>query len=109
MEIGKMNKRIIIQRIKTSPQNAYGEPIDEWETFATVWASIEPLQASEFWAQEQIQSEIKIRIRIRYLSGVTSKMRVLHGERILVIESVIEPKEAHKEMQLMCSEGVTEV
>lgn len=106
---GPMNKRIIIQQkvAGTPARDAYGAENNTWEAFATVWASIEPLQGREFFAQQQVQSEITVRIRLRYLSGVTSVMRILHGSRILDIKSVIDPKERHAEMQLMCSWGVT--
>jgi SPP1 family predicted phage head-tail adaptor len=106
MKPGKMRHRITIQQ-STQTQNSFGEPIDSWSTFAgPLWAAVEPIQGREFWAQQQVQSEVTIRVRIRYLSGVTSSMRILYGARILTIESVIDPKEGHKEMQLMCSEGV---
>ena len=107
---GRMNKRIIIQQevVGNPPQDAYGVPNTTWGTFATVWAAVEPLQGREFWAQQQVQSEITTRVRIRYLAGVTSKMRILYGSRILNIKSPIDPKERHAEMQLMCSEGVND-
>ena len=105
---GKLNKRVVIQhQVAGSPlQNSYGELNHVWETYATVWASIEPIQGREFWAQQQVQSEVSVRIRIRYLAGVTSDMRVQFGARIFSIEGVIEPKEQHREIQLMCSEGL---
>ncbi|MCK5581819.1 MAG: phage head closure protein [Candidatus Omnitrophica bacterium] len=109
MFAGRLNKRITIQQLVADapPANTLGEPQNTWTAVQTVWAAVEPLQGREFWAQQQIQAEITIRVRIRYLSGVTSGMRVLYGDRILDIDSVIDPKEKHVEMQLMCSEGVT--
>ena len=106
---GRLNKRITIQHLVAgSPAvNSLGEAQTSWATFQTVWAGVEPLQGNEFWGsqQKQVKAEIKIRVRIRFLSGVTAGMRVLYGSRILNIESVIDPKEKHEEMQLMCSEG----
>ena len=107
MRPGKMRHRITIQHAAQT-QNSYGEPIYSWSTFSTVWAAVEPVQGREFWAQQQVQGEVTHRIRIRYLSGVTSAMRVLYGSRVLAIKSVIDPKERHEEMQLMCAEGVEE-
>jgi len=106
---GILNKRITIQRLVAgSPAvNSFGEPQNTWTDLAEVWGSVEPVQGREFWAQQQVQAEITIRVRIRYLSTVTAGMRVLYGSRILDIGSVIDPKEKHVEMQLMCSEGVT--
>lgn len=105
---GKLNKRITIEQSAAgSPsQDAYGEPSVSWITFKEVWAEIGPIQGREFWARQQVQSEVTVRVRIRYLQGVTSAMRVVYGTRILSIENVIDPREGHEELQLMCSEGV---
>lgn len=107
MNAGMLNKRITIQeKAANSPAyDEYGQPSEAWATFAVVWAAVEPIQGREFWAQQQVQSEVTIRIRIRYLSGVRPDMRILYGSRVFSVESVIDPKERHAEMQLMCSEG----
>jgi SPP1 family predicted phage head-tail adaptor len=104
---GKYNKRATIQRLVAgSPaQDAYGAPNETWQDFKAVWAGIEPLTGREYFAQQQIQNEVNIRVRIRYLSGVTEKMRVVYRGRIFDIESIIDEQEAHRELILMCSEG----
>jgi SPP1 family predicted phage head-tail adaptor len=103
---GLLDKRITIQA-PTVSRNALGEPTVAWNAFATVWAGVEPVQGREFWAQQQVQSDVTVRIRMRYLPGVTTAMRVAYGSRVLDIRSVIDPRERHTELQLMCSEGVT--
>ena len=35
---------------------------------------------------------------------ITAKMRVKYGKRVFDIENVIDSKEAHNELQLMCKE-----
>ena len=108
MDAGRLNKRITIQQLTAgSPaQDTFGAPSESWETFAQVWAEIKPIQGREFWAQQQVQSEITHQVTIRYLSGVTSKMRVLYGSRVMSISNVINVDEKNAEMQLMCTEGV---
>jgi SPP1 family predicted phage head-tail adaptor len=108
---GMLNKRITIQHlVDGSPsQSSFGEPEATWTDFKEMWASIEPIQGNEFWSQQQVQSEVTIRIRTRYVGGIEPAMRVSYGDRIFVIESVIDPKERHEELQLMCSEGVSDV
>lgn len=105
---GKMNKRISIEEPASgSPaKNGFGERNIVWEEFAEVWAEIIPLVGREYWAQQQVQSEVTVKIRIRYLAGVLTTMRVVYDERILTIKSVIDVNERHKEIVLMCSEGV---
>jgi len=104
MDAGRMDKRISIEAQATT-RNAIGEPVTAWAPLAAVWASIEPLRGREFWAQQQVQSEVTTRIRIRYRAGITPAHRVRHAGRIYNIHSVIDPKERHEELQLMCMEG----
>lgn len=104
MEAGRLDKRVTIES-QSVERNSIGEPETTWEDFATVWAAVEPLQGREFWAQQQVQSAVSHRVRIRYLDGVNAAMRIVYGERVFNIEAVIDPKERHEEMQLLCSEG----
>lgn len=107
MDAGRLDKRIVIEA-PTTGQNALGEPTRSWATLATVWAAVEPLQGREFWAQQQVQNEVSSRVRIRYRTGITTDCRISYAGRILGIVSIIDPKEAHEELQLMCREGVAE-
>lgn len=106
MEAGRLDKQVTIQAF-TVTQNGIGEAVKGWANVATVWASVEPLQGREFWSQQQLQSEVTTRVRIRYRADVTAKNRILYGTRVLLVESVINPKERKEELQLMCSEGVS--
>ena len=104
----RLNKRIIIKHQPTT-QDSYGAPITDvllWETFATVWASMEPINGKEFFAAEQVNAQVSTRIRIRYLSGVKAAMVALYGTRIYNIVAVVDYQEQHKEMQLMCEEQI---
>lgn len=107
MEAGRLDKRVTIQSM-TAARNAIGEPVHTWADVATVWGAVEPVQGREFWEQQQVQSEVTTRIRIRYLAGVTAAMRVTYAGRIYNIRSVIDPRERHDEMQLMCATGVND-
>ena len=101
----KLRKRITIQQ-PAEVQNVYGEPGVTWQTFKDVRAAVEPLRGREFWAAREQQARVTTRMRIRYLAGVTPKMRVLFESRTYLIVAVIDPNEAHQEMQLMCEELV---
>lgn len=107
---GKLNKRVLIQRsiAGSPPVNEFGEPVVVWEDIDTVWGSIEPLTGREYWAQQQVQSEITVRFRIRYRDDILAGMRVVYNTAIYMIKSIIDPLEKHEELQLMCSEGVRE-
>ena len=110
IQAGKLRHRIAIQSLTAgSPQQTgSGMPDESWGTVVTVSASIEPLNGRELFAALEHHAETTTRIRIRYRSGVTAKMRVSHGGTIYNILSVIDSEKRHKEMQLMCSDGVNE-
>lgn len=105
MRAGKLRHRITIQEV-IETKSASGAPIHTWRDWADVWASVEPLRGREFFASKQIQAEVSTRIRIRYLEGVTPKMQVLFNSKTYLIDSVINPEERNREMQLMCRELV---
>lgn len=89
---------------RTETTGTTGEVTWTWATYKTVRASIEPIKGQEYFAAKQLQASTNVRIRIRYLSGITTKMRVLHGTRYYAIESVIDPNTRRRELQLMCVE-----
>ncbi len=102
---GELRHKIIIQQ-NTPTRDAMNAEVDSWADYATVWASIEPIRGKEFWDSQQINAEITGKIKLRYLAGVISKMRVKFGMRIFEILSVINPGEKNRELQLMVKESV---
>ena len=108
MQAGTLNKRVKISQLVTgSPAfDEVGQPNTSWEELATIWAAIEPVSGREFWAQQQIQSEITARIRIRYRNDVTVGMKAECNGKTYMIKYIIDYQESHKELWLMCSEGV---
>lgn len=77
MKSGKLDRRITIQnRIET--QNSFGEAVISYGTFATVWAEVLPLSGRELFTAAQTFPEAQLKVRIRYLAGVTEKHRILH-------------------------------
>lgn len=71
---GRFRRRLTIQS-RTETTNDYGETVWTWSDHATVWAGIEPLRGREFFAAEQLQSEVQGRIRMRYRGDLNTKMR----------------------------------
>jgi SPP1 family predicted phage head-tail adaptor len=105
MRAGKLRRQLVIQQaIET--QDSTGAVTIIWGTFATVWGSVEPLRGREFWAAKELQAQVSTRIRIRYLAGVTPKMQVVDGDKLYLIEAVIDPEMRHIQMDLMCVEVV---
>lgn len=100
-----LRHRITIQ-YKTVTQDAIGNEIETWHTFATVWAAIEPISGREYFAAAQTNAEVNHRIKIRPLPGVNSEMRAVWDNRIFEIEAVLNIKEKNVEVHLMCKEAV---
>lgn len=103
---GRFDKVITLQR-QTANKTNYGAIKREWENVKTVRASIEPLQGREYFSGPFQLGENITRIRLRYQPDVKidRKMRVKYGDQIFAIYSVIDSKERHEELQLMCKEG----
>lgn len=115
MRTGPLNKRIRIQR-QVNNQNDFKENVISFEDWQEVWASIEPLSGREYFAAQQISSDVTTKIRIRHLEDVTRKMRVVYERvagsptKIVVyeIDTVIPVLENRREDWLMCREVDTE-
>lgn len=84
-------------------RSARGAEVDAWTTLATVRAEVAPLQGREFFAAQQINSEITYKVRMRWLSGVTSGARLVWGSEVLeVVGPPINTKAQKRELVLMC-------
>ena len=105
MQAGKLNKRITIKQQSTI-QNSYGEPENSWITFATVFASINPILGREYFASDVVNAEISAKINIRYLPGLHPKMKIVFGDKEYNIKSIINVSEKNKELILMCKEVI---
>lgn len=107
IKAGKFSKVITLQR-QQEVISDYGGVKLVWRNFRTVRASVEPLQGNEFFTAAQSHSETQLRVRIHYIDGVLPTMRVKYGKRFFAITAIIDSKENHRELQLMCKEGVAD-
>jgi len=104
MRAGELRHRVTIQEF-VEAVDQYGTPIgQDWQDVCTVWAAVEPIQGREYILLQNTQTELTARIRIRYRAGIKPAMRVVYGQRIFNIQSVIDPEERHRELLLMCQE-----
>jgi SPP1 family predicted phage head-tail adaptor len=80
MRAGALDRRIVIQRVTTSP-NEFNAPVETWSTLATVWASKSDLKDGERMQAGEVASTITTRFRIRYsttVADVNPKDRIAH-------------------------------
>lgn len=103
MRAGRLRQKLLI-KTTTESRTGTGAITDSWATFATVWGSVEPISSKEIFAADHLRGEITVKIIIRYLAGVTSKMQIVHGSTTYQIESPpINWSVRNRELALMCS------
>ncbi len=100
MRAGRLRHSITIQRL-TAARDEFGAPVESWQDVAPLRAGVEPLTGREFFAAQQVNSEVSVRIVVRFRSGILSEMRAVHGADIYDILAVI-PDARRREMQLLC-------
>jgi SPP1 family predicted phage head-tail adaptor len=104
LNAGKYRHPITIQKL-VQTENSYGETTDEWIDETRMRAGIYPLSGKEFFSAEAVNSEITHKVHIRYISGITSDMRIIFNERIFnIISAPINWQEKNVELQLLCKE-----
>lgn len=81
---------------RTSTQNDYGEEVT-WSDVKTVWAAAEPLLGKEYFAAEMVQSQVEIKFRCWYFSGVTNQMRLTYNGTDYDILSAINVSSLNRE------------
>ncbi len=105
MNPGEMRHRIMI-KTPTEAQSGTGHITKTWVTLATVWASIKPISGRELLQADQAIAESTVRIRFRYIRGLTTECNVIHRGRTLEINRIINVDELNKEFEILCSEAV---
>lgn len=87
--IGDLKERVTIQE-RITTQDTFGAESSNWNDIKTVWADVQGLRGFERYAAAQVQAQNDVKVFMRYRSDVKNKMRLVHGDRILDIESVVD-------------------
>ena len=91
----------------TNTLNDFGETVQTWSTFATVFGAIQGIAGREYIIANQKSSEMDYRIFTEYTDNVKPTMRVKFGTRYFSILSVVNLDELNRELQLLCKEVIT--
>ena len=88
---GRMNRKITIQEFgDDSPAfDSYGAPSGSWGTYTTLWAEKIEQKGREFFAGGVVGEGVVV-WRIRYDSGITTKMRISYDSKYYDINSIVE-------------------
>ena len=102
----RLRHRVTIEQV-TETRDADGGVVTAWAALhSKVPAEIVPLSGREFVAAQAAQAGITARLTIRYVTGITPKMRVVHGADIYNIEAVLPDPTLRRHLTLMVSTGV---
>lgn len=88
---GRLKRRVTFQRNEPATRDDYGQPVENWQDIATVWASIRPLSGRELWYARQTLATATHQIVCRWSAGTTATLtgacravtvsgRTFHGE-----------------------------
>lgn len=107
--IGSFTHPVVIEQLVETLQDD-GDTIRSWDEVTPpdgVYASIKPLLGREYFAADQMKSQVTHRINMWAFPGLTpSQHRIVFGERIFEIVSVVDVQEQGRTMQIMCKEAV---
>lgn len=73
-KVGKLDNWLSFQDASVT-QNAANEDIVAYVEAAQVWGSVEPLSGREFQRAQSINSNIKYKVRIRTMIGITDDIK----------------------------------
>ena len=105
MRAGRLRHKVVIEQ-PTEAQGASGATTKTWSTFATTKASITPMTGSEGMAAKERQATVTHEIKIRWMDGIKTTMRVFYDSRYFYIKSSLIMNERGREINLICLEGV---
>jgi SPP1 family predicted phage head-tail adaptor len=89
LDIGKYKTRITIIQDINRGQNITDDndnEIENWQSWKTVWARKQGLQGRVFYQAEAVKTECDILFTIRYMTGITTDMRIKEGTDIYRIK-----------------------
>ena len=104
IDAGKLRERVTVQ-VASGTTNALGETVLAWSDSSAVWASVEGVSARESLTAGQQETTISHRVRLRFLPGLTGKMRFAWRGRTLDIVSLLEHGN-RSEHEAICQEQV---
>ena len=95
-----LNHRIDIER-RVAGEDALGQPIEEWELVAAVWADVRHESGLSAIKGDADVSIVKASIRIRHRAGLDTGMRVTNGADHYDIRAIL-PDGHQKYLDLVC-------
>jgi SPP1 family predicted phage head-tail adaptor len=104
IQAGELNQRVTVQA-GTSVQDDAGQPIVTWATFAgPLPAKVESVAGGETIRGRQVVATATTLFTVRWLTGVTPKMRLSYEGRTLNILRAGDPYGDRRELRIEAAE-----
>lgn len=104
MNAGDLIHTVQVQEKTTVTDPDYGSVTYAWATVLTVRAQVKTLSGRELAIVKGYSPTASVTVRMRYREGITSDHRLLFGNRVLYISSVVNVDEDGTELLLTCTE-----
>ena len=104
MEIGKLNRRIAIER-PTLTQDDTGAYTTVWGQIASPWADIRYVSGLEAVRSDAPVSISKASMRIRRRAGIDATCRVLYDGKVFDVKAVLPDEQGREFIDLVCEQG----
>lgn len=95
-----LDQRVTIRTLGTGV-DGLGQPVQTWTDVCTSWANVRYASGAESIKADSDTSTVRASIRIRYRSGITAAMRVVHSGITLEIKAVL-PSQRQGYLDLVC-------
>ena len=89
MRSGKIHRRITLKRYE-STTDSVGGITESFVTVATIWAEKLDIRGRDFFAANQVNSDITTKFRIRYRPDVNPSWRIVYEGKDYDLTSVAE-------------------
>ena len=99
---GELRSYVTIE--EPGERTASGGTSSTWKEFAKVFAKIEPLTGRELQTAKTLYAEVTTRVTIRYMQGVTTKMRIVADGKRFNIHATVDIGFLHEEIEILCGE-----
>lgn len=115
IEAGRLRHRVNVQQPTNTQNPVTGEVSKTWTTLhSCVPCAIEPMSVKDFQQSRATQSDVSVRVVMRYISGLTDTMRLVatcgcHSGKVYNPQGWLEDMESGREyVTAPCSQGVNE-
>ncbi len=102
----RLDRLVTLQR-RAAGTGSRGQAQDTWvDVAAGIWAGIEPIRGREYFAAGQQQHAVDARVVMRWRADVLPGMRVVDGDNLWEVISVIDVDASGISTELMCVAGI---